>query len=253
MKKLAIGVLLALLVIGIALWQAPARLATNALAQGAGDIKLLAPRGTLWNGSGQLLINGESVGDVAWQVVPAKLLTLEAAVSWQVRNADYALQGLASLGQQETVNLRETSGVIRESFLRKTLQRYDIFPAGDLTIKTLDITNLQLNEAGNWPKNVHAEGLVQWTGGAVSYRLAGTDFDVNLPAMDAAVSTPKGGWPMLEVTEQETSALLMTGRLTPTGSAAIGITRGLTRLTGQLWPGSEPDHAVVLEVEEQLI
>ena len=258
-KKLAIGLALALLIIGIALWQAPARLVSTALVNatlsngGAAEIKLLAPRGTLWNGSGQLLLNGKPVGDVSWQVQAGRLLALEAAAAWQVRNADYSLKGSAAFGRDNRINLRNLRGVVRQSFLRNALARYDIIPVGDLTIERLDITDLQLNEAGNWPRQVYAEGSAQWTGGPVSYRLAGQNSHIELPAMTAQISTPEGGWPTLEVSAQETGTLLMNGRLTPTGSAAIGITRGLTRLTGQPWPGSEPDHAIVLEVEEQLI
>ncbi len=257
MKKLAIGLLVILLLVTIVLWQAPARLATRALAQGsAGDVNLIAPQGTLWNGAGQLLVNGELIGDVAWQFAPSRLLALEAAVHWQVRHSGYDLEGLAALdliGAKRTLNMRGLAGVIRQSFLRTELARYDIVPAGDLTIDQLDITDLQLNAAGNWPQQIHAEGSARWTGGPVNYRLAGSDFSISMPPVLAQITTLTNEWPKLEVTEQATGALLMTGRLTPTGSAAIGVTRGLTRLTGQPWPGSEPDHAVVLEVEEQLI
>jgi len=250
MKKFAIGLLVILLLVTLAAWQAPARLATKALVQGsAGEVNLLAPQGTLWNGAGQLLVNGELIGDVAWQFAPANLLQLEAAVHWQVRHSGYALKGLAATnltGAKRTLNLRGLAGVVRQAFLRSELARYDIRPAGDLTIEQLDITDLQLNEAG-------AEGHARWAGGPVSYRLAGNDFAITLPPMQAQIATEANAWPKLEVTEQATGALLLTGRLTPTGSAAIGVTRGLTRLAGQPWPGSEPDHAVVLEVEEQLI
>lgn len=256
-KKLLIGVLVALLVIVFALWLAPARLITTALAKGvAGDVKLLAPQGTLWNGAGQLLVNGSLIGDVAWQFAPSRLAALEAAANWQVSNPGYAVEGLAALnltGDNQTLHLRGLTGVVRQSFLRNSLARYDIQPAGDLTIENLDITQLQMNDAGNWPKQIHAQGSAHWSGGPVSYALGSNAFDLVLPAMQAQISTPSGAWPILEVFEQKTSALMLSGRLTPTGSAAIGITRGLTRLTGQPWPGSEPDHAIVLEVEEQLI
>lgn len=253
-KKLAIGLVMALLVVGIALWQAPARLATNALANsGEQEIRLLSPRGTLWNGSGQLLVNGEPIGELNWQVQFGRLFALEAATAWQLNNTSYALQGVVALDSDNRIQLRGLNGRVRESLLRAALSPYDIMPAGDLTLERLDITDLRLNAKGNWPRQISAEGRARWTGGPVNYRLAGEDFAITLPAMQAQITTPTDAWPILEVTEQESGALLMTGRLTPNGGAAIGITRGFTRLTGQPWPGSEPDHAVVLEVEEQLI
>lgn len=190
---------------------------------------------------------------MSWQVQANRLFALEASAAWQVHSPDYSLEGIAALGRDNNLNLRNLNGIVRQSFLRHALARYDIIPAGDLTIDRLDITDLKLNEEGNWPSEIQAQGSARWTGGPVSYRLAGQNSHIELPAMAAQISTADGSWPTLKVTEQETGALLMTGRLTPSGSAAIGITRGLTRLTGQPWPGSEPDHAVVLEVEEQLI
>ena len=48
------------------------------------------------------------------------------------------------------------------------------------------------------------------------------------------------------------STPLLQAALTGNGFARIGVTKYLTRLLGQPWPGGDPDHAVVLEVEEQV-
>ena len=140
--------------------------------------------------------------------------------------------------------------------MRDALAIYDISPSGDLDVSNFDITNLRLNERMDWPAQIDVDGEVRWEGGPVRYRLAGQSFDIVLPPMLGRIESPQEGkdpgWPRLRVTNEEDGSLMMTGRLTPTGSAAIGITKGFTRLAGQPWPGSEPDHAVVLEVEEQL-
>ena len=45
---------------------------------------------------------------------------------------------------------------------------------------------------------------------------------------------------------------LIKAELQDNGFAKVGITRLLTKMLDNPWPGSEPDHAVVLEVEEQV-
>jgi hypothetical protein len=115
----------------------------------------------------------------------------------------------------------------------------------------LNLSNIRL-EDNRVLATITALGNAHWTGGAVSYRLAGRSNDIVLPPLMAVITTP-GEWPEMLVRAQDNAMPLITGRLTSKGSVAIGITRGFTRLAGQPWPGSEPDHAVVLEVEEFLI
>ncbi len=274
MRKVILALGFGLLLITLGLIFAPARLASTALEktfprapfgqnnlvnsqQGAApEIRLLGTTGTLWNGAGQLLVNRIPVGDLSWQVQGSRLLALEAAVDWQLTGEEFSAQGTAAARGDE-FDLRAVQARLSEQFLRTTLGRYDIAPSGDLTIANLDITHLKLNEQQNWPSQVTASGDARWAGGPVRYRLAGQSYDIELPPMLGTIDSPQNsaqnpGWPKLKVTSEENAMLLITGRLTPTGSAAIGITKGFTRLAGQPWPGSEPDHAVVLEVEEQL-
>ena len=275
MRKIVLALLAVLFLIVLGLIFAPARLASTALekafprapfgqknlvrnqqAPTAPEIRLLGARGTLWNGGGQLLVNRVPIGELSWQLQPGRLLALEAAADWQLAAEEFSAQGtIASRGEE--FDLRAVQAKLSEQFLRATLGRYDIAPSGDLSITDLDITHLKLNEQQNWPSQLTAAGDARWAGGQVRYRLAGQSYDIELPPMLGRIDSAPGdaqnpGWPELKVTSEEDAMLLITGRLTPTGSAAIGITKGFTRLAGQPWPGSEPDHAVVLEVEEQL-
>jgi len=275
MKKVLIATGIALVLIALGIVFAPARLASNALENTfprapfgksallqdqrtatTPEIRLLGTTGTLWNGAGQLLVNRRPIGDLSWQIQPARLLALEAVVDWQLSAEQFKAQGTAA-ARGEEFDLRAVKANLSEEFLRANLGRYDIAPSGDLTIDNLDITNLKLNKQQNWPSQVTASGDARWAGGRVRYRLAGQSYDIELPPMLGTINSPMDGvqnpgWPQLTVTSAEDAMLLITGRLTPSGSAAIGITSGFTRLAGQPWPGSEPDHAVVLEVEEQL-
>jgi len=275
MKKLLLALALGVLIIAVGVMFAPARLAANALerafprapssptnllqrgaAPGAPEIRLLRTTGTVWSGAGQLLVNRIPIGDLSWRLQASGLLALEAAVDWQLEGEQFSAQGTAAARNNE-FDLRAVRANLSEQFLQAALGRYDIAPSGNLTIANLDITNLRLNEQLNWPSQVTAVGEARWSGGQVHYQLAGQSYDIELPAMQGTIdSAPNNaqnpGWPQLKVISEEDAMLLITGRLTPTGSAAVGITKGFTRLAGQPWPGSEPDHIVVLEVEEQL-
>jgi len=278
MKKILYALAIGLLLICLGVVFAPARLAANALEKAfprapfgqnkqngllqnanqtnAPEIRLLGPTGTVWSGAGQLLINRLPIGDLSWQVQPSRLLALEAAVDWQLKGTQFNARGTAA-ARGEAFDLRSVQATLSEQFLRANLGRYDIAPSGDLTITNLDVTNVKLNQQQNWPSQITASGDARWSGGPVRYRLAGQSYDIELPAMLGNIESPQNspqnpGWPKLKVTSEEDAMLLIVGRLTPTGSAAIGITSGFTRLAGQPWPGSEPDHTVVLEVEEQL-
>jgi hypothetical protein len=48
------------------------------------------------------------------------------------------------------------------------------------------------------------------------------------------------------------STPLLHAALADNGFVRVGVTKYLTAMLGQPWPGSDPDHAVVLEVEEQV-
>ena len=48
------------------------------------------------------------------------------------------------------------------------------------------------------------------------------------------------------------STSLLHAELKPDGFAKISVTKYLTKLAGNPWPGGDPDHVVVLEVEEQV-
>ena len=45
---------------------------------------------------------------------------------------------------------------------------------------------------------------------------------------------------------------LLHAELKTNGFARIGVTKYLTKMAGNPWPGGDPDHAIVLEVEEQV-
>ncbi|MEM7220070.1 MAG: type II secretion system protein N [Pseudomonadota bacterium] len=240
-----------IVVVTLVLWQLPARLLSDALP--TGQAALLEPRGTLWSGSGIVLANGQRVGRVHWSFAPSALLSLRAAYDLELTEADMALTGRAAAAADGTLTLRALQGNVGPDMLARLLARYDISPTGTLAIERLDLSNIQPTSGSL--AGVEADGRATWSGGDVRYVLSGYANQIDLPALQAQITTPEQ-WPQMRVTEASSERLLMTGRLTEYGTIAIGITRGLTRLAGQTWPtgeDSDNDQQIVLEVEERLI
>ena len=234
-KFLLIGgaVFFALLIV-----RAPAGLLRLAVPD-QGPITLVHLRGTLWDGRGALLVEGVSIGDLAWELTPGTLL--QGALGYELAlSADNAEISGTIAARPADVDLA-LSGSIEASFLNEWLARYDIFLAGTFTLEAvrLQATDRHLTNAA---------GVVRWTGGPVRYILSGTLSNASLPAMNAVL----GPGPTATVYPERGQIPVLTAEMLQNGFARVGMTKHLTRLLGNPWPGSDPDHTVVLEVEQQL-
>jgi hypothetical protein len=93
-----------------------------------------------------------------------------------------------------------------------------------------------------------AAGEISWSGGTVRYTLSGQSSSSTLPPLIAYL----GDGVEAVVFAQNAQTPLIKAELLDNGFAKIGITKLLTKILDNPWPGSDPDHAVVLEVEEQV-
>lgn len=247
-----LAAILLVLVFVVAL--APARLATQLVNQQAPDgfgIRLLQPIGTLWNGSADLIVEQYPTTRVAWRFQPWALLQLTLGVELELVGDGFNLQGRIEKPIGDGVRLADGYAHASSRALQTWLAPYDIDPSGELTIEALTLSRLRLTGNGAL-KALTSNGQANWSGGDLSYRLAGRTTQVALPPLTGLIDT-LDELPRLRVTEKGKDLPLILGHLTPRNSISIGITQGFTRLAGQPWPGSEPDHKVVLEVEEPLI
>jgi len=234
-KAVTIGVVVFLLVL---VARAPAGILRTAL-DSTGRATLLDVSGTLWNGAGELLIERQPWGSVSWDLQPVTLLQGRLRYHVGLSGADHQLEGDVDLMPGGSrLNL---SGDVGAGAVNPWLRPYDITLSGTFTL-----SNATLTLDGRVPSG--ADGEITWTGGPVTYRLSGTTSTGNLPEMTAllgpgpeAVVFPTGGQtPLLQMSLEEN------------GFAKVGVTKLLTKLLNSPWPGADPDHAVVLEVEEQV-
>jgi hypothetical protein len=221
---------------------APASLLRVALAQ-AQPLALIAPTGTLWRGSGQLAFAQLPLGRVQWSFAPTLLLQGRLGYAIELAGEQLSLTGQASVSPSATY--AQLNGTFDSAALRELLQRYDILLSGTFNLQQAEI------EHAHGSRLPQVRGELNWSGGPVSYRLSGRDFSATLPALVGFIDS-SSGQPEMSVYQRASQTPLLLARAAQDGVVTVGITKQFTKLLGQPWPGSEPDHAVVLEVGEKL-
>lgn len=238
-KALLVGLLL-FLVFAIAF--APATLVRTLLPPDGG-VQILEPTGTVWDGAGHLYLAGQPAGRMRWDFVPAALLRAALGYDLALAGPEHDLRGSVSLGAG--AGELDLVGRASAAFANRWLAPYDISIAGDLTFQDARV-RVPYNYAQSGSGN--ASGSLTWTGGPIRYRLGGRGYSGELPPLIAylgegleTVVYPRGG-----------QTPLLRAEILPNGFVKIGVTKLLTDMAGNPWPGSHADHEVVLEVEEQL-
>lgn len=205
------------------------------------DITLINPGGTLWHGRSQLIVRGSQLGEVQWD------FDLGAVFNGAVRYdlvlstvRDNLTGAIEYFPVTETTHLK-LSGILTAASINEWLNPYQISLSGSFRLDSVELTLVEQIPTA-------ASGTISWGGGPVSYILSGKTSTGNLPEMLAYL----GDIPQAVVFEVGGQTPLMRAELLANGFAKIGITKYLTRLLNAPWPGGDPDHVVVLEVEEQV-
>lgn len=229
-----------LLFVVFAVALAPATLVRQFLPAGGG-IELLNLRGSLWQGQGELLVNGLPLGTLRWDYRAVTLLQGRLGYDLAWEGAQHALTGRIGFGLGGWQ--ASADGRLAAAFVNRALAPYDIAISGGMVLR-----ETALAAPYRWTGSGSASGSAHWEGGAVRYRLANQVYDGQLPPLAAFL----GDGLEAVVYPEDGQTPLLRAQIQGNGFAKIGVTRMLTELLGNPWPGSHQDHEVVLEVEEQL-
>jgi general secretion pathway protein N len=219
---------------------APASLVRQLLPAG-GQIDLLQTRGSLWRGSGELYIDGRPAGSLTWDHQAVTILQGALGYHVTLKGPEHRIDGQVRLGPSRW--RIDVDGNLGAGFVNAWLAPYDIAISGDVQLEDVTVT-----VPYRWDGTGSATGDARWNGGPVSYRLAGQSHSGVLPPLAAFL----GDGLEAVVYPQDGQTPLLRAQMQSNGFARIGVTRMLTGLLGNPWPGAQQDHEVVLEVEEQL-
>jgi len=233
-----------LLFLGFALAFAPAGLLDRVIERNS-QADLTDTRGTLWQGQANLLVNQQALGVVSWDFAPTSLLSLRPRYDWRLDGSDKQLNGSAALSF--SAMLANARGTIDSAAVNLALGRYDIFLGGRFELQPTRVR--MLTDTG---QVTELDGQLDWSGGLVRYTLSGILRESRLPPLTARLRMSDDAAPEAVVYAEGEQTPLMTASLSNNGFAKVSITKLFTKLVGNPWPGSDPDHVVVIEVEEQV-
>lgn len=218
----------------------------------AAQITLLNPAGTVWQGAGQLLTNGQPLGQLNWQANPSSVLQGKigadvelALVAAKGSNSGGNLTGQIAANQSHAeLNL---AGNVAGAWVSQWLAEYEVTLGGQISTENL-AAELNPNQL---LQTLAANGDLTWSGGLVSYRIGNSLARQRLGPMNAVIKGDMAEAQGLsaEVFGQESYPLLVLALL-PNGHVKVSITQRLTEIVGSPWPGSDPDHEFVLVVEQ---
>ncbi len=246
-RRVSVGEIRGLMLLGLfafisfCLIFAPAQLLAPAVERIPGA-KLIGVNGTIWAGSGRLLVQGRDIGLLTWALRPTSLLNLFPEVDWTVSGEHLQLSGKLNLGTSRMVI--SMSGSVAATAINPWLAVYELSLSGDFNLR-----DLYLHITDGWPDDTR--GTLNWSGGRLRYVLSQHSKDTQLPPLEARIGYEDG--PRATVFEQDRTRPLLEATLLDNGFVRIGITMLLTRLLNEPWPGGGPDDKVVLAVEEKIL
>ena len=217
-------------------------------------VDLLAPKGTLWHGSARLLLAGQERGELGWRLLGSRLLRGQAAAAWRLASPDADLEGEAAQrfgGSSITV-----SGTLFARAINRELAPYLIRIESDVELDEVAVAGAPAGNPYGFRFDT-LDGLLRWDGGEVDYTLARETNRARLPALVGELTLmdglPAGTVYERSAYEQGNKIPLIQAQLLATGFVKIGITKRFTDLVDNPWPGDEPEAAIVLEIEEQIL
>ena len=232
------------LFIGFAVSFAPATLLKPLIEQST-QARLTALHGSLWRGQAQLQVGQIALGQLNWDLQLVTLLQASPSYTWSLDERGWRLEGVVGVDFSHA-NFT-ANGTVEVAAVNDWLSAYDISLGG-----SFDITDLNLIAAHSDAVLSHADGQIFWSGGRVRYILSGLLSETTLPPMTAYLNLNQQGLLEVIVYAQNNETPLVIAAQGRNGFVKVGITKLLTKMLDNPWPGSDPDHAIVLEVEEQV-
>lgn len=201
---------------------------------------LVAPTGTIWQGSSQLVSPLGMRAEIQWETT-----FLRPGADFVLSHENSLIKGRFEPGIRN--HGITVAGQLDTATLAPLLARYDLFVPGIFDLKATDLT---MSPEG---LSMTSPSELQWSGGQTRYILANRRYEALMPPLVASIAAR--GDSVLEAnikfSAEETTPLLIL-RLKPSGTVYLGVTRGMLRLANYPWSGEEAEGELIFEVERAL-
>lgn len=205
---------------------------------------LLATKGTIWYGSGNVTVAGKNVGRLKWHFRPLEIFKGKLAFNVTMQNQSIHLAGVLNRRISSTEFQGTTS--LAHSHVNKVLLPYEIRVEGEIEVTDLSV---KINDK----RQVEIlSGTISWEGGTSRYRTNGETRVFEMPAV-AGKLTNTDGFAVLDAHDQEKNIPLITARFQPdSGLFEVALTQYMLDLSQMSLGSSDDASAVVLEVSREL-
>ena len=216
----------------------PASLVRNVID--SDQFALIAPNGTVWQGSARLVTALGIESRIQWQTT-----LWRPGLDLNITDKNSAITGRIEFGI--AAQKLQLTGTIDASTLAPLLRRYDLFLPGTFTLNQMTFL---------WQPptaRMAAPSSLIWSGGDLRYILAKRQHQAVMPPLVAKVaSNPQGELEARVVADDQNDAPLMILRWKNNGNLYFGVTRRMLRLANYPWSGGESESTLIFEVERKL-
>ena len=205
---------------------------------------LLATKGTIWYGSGNVTAAGKNIGRIQWNFRPKEIFAGRLAFKVSMQNQNIRLAGEINRGFTYTEFQGTTT--LAQSLVNTVLLPYEIHVQGELEIKDLSVKisdKLQVESL---------TGSITWGGGISRYRTNDETRVFAMPAVSGELSQAEG-FAVLNAYDLEHEIPLIEARLQPdSGLFEVALTQRMIELSQMPWQSAAESAEVILEVSREL-
>lgn len=205
---------------------------------------LLATKGTIWYGSGEVSAAGKNIGRLEWSLQPKRVFAGKLAYRVSMQNQNIRLSGILNRGFTYTEFHGSTT--LAQSLVNTILLPYEIQVQGEFEIKELSV---RVNDK----RQVKVlTGNIVWEGGTSRYRTNNETRIFEMPAVTGKLSQEENT-AVLNTLDQERNIPLVNVRFQPeSGLFEVALTQHMLELSKMPFESAADTSEIVVEVSREL-
>ena len=205
---------------------------------------VLATKGTIWYGSGDVSAAGKPIGRLEWSLRPKRIFAGQLAFKVSMQNQNIRLSGIMVRGF--TYTEFHGSATLAQSLVNAILLPYEIQVQGEFEVNELSV---KINDK----RQVKVlTGNIVWEGGISRYLTSKETRIFEMPAVSGKLSHEEDT-AVLHTQDQERNIPLVNVRFQPeSGSFEVALTQHMLELSKMPFKSAAEPSDIVVEVSREL-